>query len=311
MKKIQLSNGLLVSPLALGAMNFGTTTTKEESYRVLDAYVDAGGNFIDTSNNYAHWQGTGDESETVLGEWFKSSKKRKDVVLATKVGFDRHGKGAGLKKEQIEYWVEQSLKKLSTDYIDLYYAHTDDKDTPMEETLEAFNNLVKKGKVRNIGASNFDTWRIAESNVLAKEKDLSPYTVVQQKFTYLNPKFSIKPKYLFNEHVNRERLRFLKDKNIPLVAYSCLCKGGYDDLSRLPLDYELSNRYKAISDMAKEKGVANSVVVLSYLMNLYRLDNYPTVIPLFSSKEKHLEENLRSLEHNLTIEELKFLDDVE
>lgn len=311
MKKILLSNGLSVSEIALGTMNFGTTTSKNEAYKVLDAYLDFGGNFIDTSNNYAHWQGTGDESETLLGEWFKTSGKREQVVLATKVGFDRHGKGAGLKKEQIEFWVEQSLKKLSTDYIDLYYAHTDDTDAPLEETLEAFDRLVKKGKVRALGASNFDTWRIAESNMLAKEKSLTPYTVVQQRFTYLNPKFGAKPKYIFNEHVNRERLRFLKEKGIPLVAYSCLCKGGYDDISRLPADYELGNRYDAIKTMASEKSLSVSAMVISYLLNLHKIDDYHQIIPLFSAKTNHFLENMRALEVELTKEEVAYLNAID
>jgi len=146
MKQITLPNGLTVSPVALGAMNFGTTTSKEASYAVLDAYMDFGGNFIDTSNNYAHWQGTGDESETLLGEWLKDRGCRDRVVIATKVGFDRHGSGQGLKKEQIEYWIDESLRKLGTDYIDLYYAHTDDPTTPLEETMEAFHRLVEKAR---------------------------------------------------------------------------------------------------------------------------------------------------------------------
>jgi len=131
MNKLLLPNGLQVSEVALGAMMFGSATSKKESYEVLDTYIDLGGNFIDTSNNYAHWAGTGDESETLLGEWLKDRGCRDRVVLATKVGFDRHGEGAGLKKEQIEYWVDESLRKLGTDYIDLYYAHTDDPHTPM------------------------------------------------------------------------------------------------------------------------------------------------------------------------------------
>ena len=101
MEKILLPNGLTGSAVSRGAMNFGTTVSKEEAYRTLDTYLDLGGNFIDTSNNYAHWQGTGDESETLLGEWLRDRGCRDRVVLATKVGFDRHGKGAGLKKEQI------------------------------------------------------------------------------------------------------------------------------------------------------------------------------------------------------------------
>ena len=98
MKKILLPNGLEVSEVALGAMTFGSTTLKEDSYKTLDAFLDMGGNFIDTSNNYAHWAGTGDESETLLGEWLSERKCRDSIVLATKVGFDRHGEGEGLKK---------------------------------------------------------------------------------------------------------------------------------------------------------------------------------------------------------------------
>jgi len=309
MRKITLPNGLCVSSIVLGAMNFGTTTSKAEAYKVLDAYLDFGGNFIDTSNNYAHWQGTGDESETLLGEWFRSSGKRERVVLATKVGFDRHGKGAGLKKEQIEYWVDQSLKKLSTDYIDLYYAHTDDIKTPLEETLDAFDRLVKKGKVRALGASNFDTWRLAEANLLAAAKSRTPYTVAQQKFTYLHPKFSAAPRYVFNESVNRERLRFLKEKGLPLVAYSCLCKGGYDDLSRMPQEYEVGGRYETIARFAKEKGVSVSAAVIAYLLHLHTLENYPEVLPLFSASSKHLAENMRAIDLSITKEELNALHD--
>ena len=154
--RIDIGGGVAVSPAALGAMNFGTTTSREDAFAVLDAYVGAGGNFIDTSNNYAHWAGTGDESETLLGEWLESRGCRDDVVIATKVGFDRHGTGAGLRREQIEYWAGESLRKLRTDRIDVYYAHTDDTSTPLGETAEAFASLVREGKVRLLGCSNFD-----------------------------------------------------------------------------------------------------------------------------------------------------------
>lgn len=307
MRKITLPNGLNVAAAALGAMNFGTSMTKEESYTVLDRYVELGGNFIDTSNNYAHWAGTGDESETVLGQWLKDRGGRDSLVIATKVGFDRHGEGAGLKKEQIEYWVDESLRKLNTEYIDLYYAHTDDPDTPIEETMEAFHRLVEKGKVRTLGASNYDTWRLAEANMTASVKGMTPYTVMQQKFTYLNPDFSIAPKYTYNESVNRERMRFLCDKNMPLVAYSCLCKGAYEDPSRMPVDYVGNPRLDFIRRMAAEKGVNPSALVIAWMTNLHRCEGYPVVIPLFSARVKHLEENLRGLELMLTDEELKMM----
>ncbi len=304
MKKILLPNGLKVSEIALGAMNFGTTTSKEDAYEVLDTYLDMGGNFIDTSNNYAHWAGTGDESETLLGEWLKDRGCRDRVVLATKVGFDRHGKGAGLKSAQIEYWIDESLRKLGTDYIDLYYAHTDDADTPIEETMEAFDRLVKKGKVRALGSSNFDTWRLAEANLLAEAKGWTPYTAMQQRLSYLNPKFGEAPKYVFNEVANRERLRFLCAKNMPLISYACLCKGAYECPERLPEEYEAGTRLSFIREMAAQKGVNPSALVVAWLTNLHRCKGFPRVIPLFSATPEQLKQNLRGLELPLTDEEL-------
>ena len=309
MKKILLANGLKVSEVALGAMNFGTSTSKAESYRVLDTYVDMGGNFIDTSNNYAHWAGSGDESETTLGEWLRDRGCRDKVVIATKVGFDRHGEGAGLKKEQIEYWIDESLRKLGTDHIDLYYAHTDDVSTPIEETMEAFDRLVKKGKVLALGSSNFDTWRLAEANMLAELKGLTPYTAMQQRLSYLNPKFGSAPKYIFNEVANRERLRFLCDKNMPLISYACLCKGAYEDPARLPNEYDGGARLELIRSMAAEKGVNPSALVVAWLRNVHRCEGYPEVIPLFSATTEHLIENLRGLDITLTDEELKLMNE--
>ena len=309
MKKILLKNGLEVAEVALGAMNFGTTTSKEDAYKILDLYVEQGGNFIDTSNNYAHWQGTGDESETVLGQWLRDRGGREDLVIATKVGFDRHGKGAGLKREQIEYWIDESLRKLGTDHIDLYYAHTDDPSTPMEETMEAFDSLVRKGKVRHLGNSNFDTWRLAEANVMAESRGLTPYTAMQQCFTYLQPNFNIPPKYKFNEMVNRERLRYLCDKDMPLVAYSCLCKGGYDVPERLPEIYgDGGERFALIRKMAAEKGVNPSAIVVSWLVNAHRLEGYPRIIPLFAASANHFADNLRGLDIVLSDEELAIME---
>lgn len=308
MEKIVLANGLQVAPVALGAMNFGTTTSKEQAYAVLDAYMDWGGNFIDTSNNYAHWAGTGDESETLLGEWLRDRGCRDRVVLATKVGFDRHGEGAGLKKEQIEYWVDESLRKLGTDYIDLYYAHTDDMGTPLEETMEAFGRLVEKGKVRALGGSNYDTWRFTEANFTAQANGWTPYTVMQQRFTYLHPRADMAPKYIFNESVTRERLRYLCDKNIPLVAYSCLAKGGYEDASRIPADYIVGDRLEVLHRMAREKGVNTSALAVAWMVNLHRCEGFPRVIPLFgSSRVSHFMDNLRGVTLALTNEEMAIL----
>ena len=301
MEKITLPNGLTVSPVALGAMDFGTTTSKEAAFRVLDAYLDMGGNFVDTSNNYAHWNGTGDESETLLGEYFSQRKCRDRIVLATKVGFDRHGEGQGLKKEQIEYWIDESLRKLSTDYIDLYYAHTDDPTTPLEETMEAFHSLVQKGKVRCLGGSNYDTWRFCEANAVAK----TPYTVMQQWFTYLHARADIAPQYTFNEATTRERLRYLESKQIPLVAYSCLAKGGYECPERLPKELIGGERLAFLKKMAADKGVNASALAVAWMVNLHRCEGFPRVIPLFgSSRAEHFTANLQGVELTLSDDEL-------
>lgn len=310
MKKILLPNGLNVSEVALGAMMFGSTTSKKESYEALDLYMDMGGNFIDTSNNYAHWAGTGDESETLLGEWLRERGCRDRVIIATKVGFDRHGKGAGLKKEQIEYWVDESLRKLGTDYIDLYYAHTDDVNTPIEETMEAFDRLVSKGKVRTLGSSNYDTWRLAEANMIAERNGWTPYTVMQQRLSYLNPKFEVAPKYTYNEVVDRERLRFLCEKNMPLVSYSCLCKGAYEDPTRLTDEYVGGKRLSFIREMAAEKGVNPSALVIAWLTNLHRCKGFPRIIPLFSATPEHMRNNLHGLSISLSDEELAEMNSV-
>ena len=304
MEKIKLKNDIVVSSVCLGAMNFGTSTDEKSSFAVLDAYVDAGGNFIDTSNNYAHWQGTGDESETLLGKWLKERKNRDKVVIATKVGFDRHGEGAGLKRGQIEFWIDESLRKLGTDYVDIYYAHSDDAQTPIEETVEAFDKLVKKGKVRMLGASNFDTWRFDRARAYAKTNGLAEYTIMQQRFSYLYEKSSCAPTYVFNEYVGRERLRYLKEENIPLVAYSCLCKGGYERPERLPQSYEKGKRLEFLATLAAEKKMTKSALVISYLTNFHRTGE-TRVIPLFSSSTpEHFLETLSGADIKLTDEEL-------
>jgi len=308
MKYVDLKNGLEVSSVCLGAMLFGTTTSKEDSYAVLDAFVDMGGNFIDTSNNYAHWCGTGDESETLLGEWLRDRGGRDKLVIATKVGFDRKGEGAGLSRKQIEYWVDESLRKLRTDYIDLYYAHVDDITVPMEETAEAFHRLVEKGKVRVLGGSNYDTWRFSEFNAKAEAMGFTPYTAMQQSFSYLYPRADMAPRYRFNEPVTRERLRFLDAKNIPLVAYSCLLKGGYDDPSRMPANYICGSRLEFLKNMAAEKGITPTELVVAWLVNLHRAEGFPLVIPLFSSSRvDHFTANCRAAEIVLTDSELDAL----
>jgi len=166
MKKRRLGNsGLEVAPLALGGNVFGWTADERTSFRLLDAFTAAGGNLVDTADVYSTWAPghKGGESETVLGKWLKRDGNRKKVLVATKVGKEMGPDRKGLSMPYILRAAEESLRRLQTDTIDLYQAHADDPETPLEETLEAFAQLVKEGKVRAIGASNYGASRLSQA----------------------------------------------------------------------------------------------------------------------------------------------------
>src|ERR1700761_5361884 len=150
-------SGIEVSPICLGGNVFGWTADEPASFAILSAFVDAGFNFVDTADVYSRWVPghKGGESETVLGNWFKRTGNRQKVILASKVGIEMGPDQKGLSRAYILREVEASLARLQTDYIDLYQSHTDDPNTPLEETLETYAELIKQGKVRAIGASNY------------------------------------------------------------------------------------------------------------------------------------------------------------
>ncbi|MDZ4360022.1 MAG: aldo/keto reductase, partial [Variovorax sp.] len=158
-------SGLQVSPLAFGGNVFGWTVDEAASFKLLDAWLDAGFNFVDTADVYSAWVPghVGGESETIIGKWLKQSGKRNRVVLATKVGKPMGEGKVGLSPTYIREAVDASLKRLQTDYIDLYQSHDDDANTPLEDTLGTFDALIKEGKVRAIGASNYTAPRLAEA----------------------------------------------------------------------------------------------------------------------------------------------------
>ena len=175
-------SGLKVAPWALGGNVFGWTADEATSFRLLDAFVDLGFNLIDTADVYSFWipGHAGGESETVIGRWLAQGGGRRDkVVIATKLGMEMPGQGKGLSRAYMQGAVERSLKRLQTDHIDLYQSHIDDASTPLEETLAAFGELIKAGKVRVIGASNYSAPRLAEALSLAKDKGLPRYETLQ------------------------------------------------------------------------------------------------------------------------------------
>jgi aryl-alcohol dehydrogenase-like predicted oxidoreductase len=177
-------SGLEVSPLMLGGNVFGWTIDQPTSFQILDAFVDAGLNFIDTADIYSTWVPghTGGESETIIGNWLKQSGKRSKIVLATKVGMLMGSGKKGLRKDYILEEVEDSLRRLETDYIDLYQSHEDDASTPLDETLGAYAQLIKQGKVRAIGASNYSAERLAESFEVSRAHGFPSYQCLQPKY---------------------------------------------------------------------------------------------------------------------------------
>lgn len=185
MKKRQLGNsGIQVAPLMLGGNVFGWTADEPASFKILDAFIAAGLNFIDTADSYSTWVSghSGGESETIIGNWFKRSGKRDQVIIATKVGSELPGQGKGLSRAWIMREAEASLKRLQTDYIDLYQSHRDDPNTPVDETLEAYAQLIQEGKVRVIGCSNFTAERIQESLAASRKHAWPLYESLQPHY---------------------------------------------------------------------------------------------------------------------------------
>ena len=175
-----------VFPLCLGTNVFGWTVDERDAFAVLDAYVDAGGNFIDTADRYSEWidGNVGGESETIIGRWLSSRGCRDQMVIATKVGgWSRH---EGLAPATTRAALEESLRRLQTDHVDLYYAHHDDQATPFEESLSGFDDLVREGKVREIGASNFTAPRLAAALEVSARLSLARFAAIQPRYSLLD-----------------------------------------------------------------------------------------------------------------------------
>lgn len=179
------STDLMVSPLCFGGNVFGWTADRDTSFEILDAYVGYGGNFIDTADAYSHWipGNTGGDSERIMGEWLSARGGREDLIIATKVA--KLPARAGLAPDNIRAALNESLERLQTDYIDLYYAHEDDESVPMLEWLTAFDELVKAGTVKYLAASNFTPERLVEALELQREHDLSPFIAIQDLYNLM------------------------------------------------------------------------------------------------------------------------------
>lgn len=266
-------SGLEVTPLCFGGNVFGWTIDAEKSFSILDAFTDAGFNFIDTADIYSVWipGNKGGESETIIGQWFKKSGKRDRVILATKVGFEMTPDKKGLSKKHIMASVEDSLKRLQTDYIDLYQSHTDDESVPQEETLSAYQELIKAGKVRAIGASNFTAARLASAIETAKKHGLPAYQSLQPEYNIYD-----------REKFEAELAVVCRDNNIGVINYYALARGFLSgkyrteaDLTKSPRGQSVQKNYfndrgwrilKALDEVAATLKATPAQVALAWLM---------------------------------------------
>lgn len=208
---------LNVAPLCFGGNVFGWTIDEHTSFEVLDAYMDGGGNFIDTADVYSAWAPAhhGGESEVIVGEWIHRRHNRNDVVIATKVGMlNDKGRRSDLSRQHILHAVDDSLRRLRVDYIDVYFAHADDQETPLAETLGTFADLVTAGKVRAIGASNYSAPRMAEAARICEEYGYPRFEVQQPMYNLLR-----------RDEYEGDLQNFCVEQQVGVVTYSSLASG--------------------------------------------------------------------------------------
>ncbi len=273
MKKRKLGNsGLEIAPLAFGGNVFGWTVDEQTAFTLLDTFVAAGFNLIDTADTYSRWVPghRGGESETIIGKWLKRRGNRNKVIIATKVGSEMGPDKKGLSKDYILRAAEDSLRRLQTDVIDLYQSHQDDPDTPLEETLEAYSQLVKQGKIRAIGASNFGPERLSYALEASRKQGYPGYQSLQS---------------LYNLYDRAEYERSLeplcRKMGLAVISYSSLASGfltgkyrSEDDLSKSPRGQGIKTYMnergfrilKALDQVAEQRHSTPATVSLAWLM---------------------------------------------
>jgi aryl-alcohol dehydrogenase-like predicted oxidoreductase len=241
------STDLKIAPLILGGNVFGWTADKTASFAVLDTFVAGGGTMIDTADMYSSWVDghEGGESETMIGDWLRTSGRRDDVLIATKVGMLPGEGGEKLQPARIAAAAEASLRRLGTDRIDLYYAHQDDDTVPQEAVLEAFGKLVDAGKVRVIGASNFHAARLKSAVDAAKASDLPRYHVLQPEYNLVS-----------RDKFEGELQDYCVTENIGVLPYYGLASGFLTGKYRTPDDLGASVRGGGMRDLLDGKGKA-------------------------------------------------------
>jgi len=239
------NSSIEIAPLVFGTNVFGWTTDQKMTANLLDQFTDAGFNTLDTADVYSKWvQGhEGGESELAIGKWLKESGKRDKIILATKVGAEFSETKKGLSKKYIIQAAEDSLKRLQTDYIDLYQSHYDDLSTPIEETLEAYDSLIKAGKVRIIGASNFTPERLEQSLIISNNNNLPAYQTFQPEYN------------LYDRHDFEDNIKPITAKNnLSVISYFSLASGFLSGKYRDQTDLKDSKRGAFVEKYLNEKG---------------------------------------------------------
>lgn len=313
MRQRQIGDGritLTVSDLCLGIMNFGYRTDEATAFGILDRFVDAGGTFIDTANNYGQWHGEAGESERLLGRWIRSRHAADRVVVATKVGARTLTPGdpsrehwQGLGRDQIAADAETSRRQLGLDRLDLYYAHVDDRNTPLEETVDALAALAESGAVGLLGCNNTALWRIERARSMTRAAARPGYSCVQQRHSYLLPL----PARRQTNLVTEELLDYVEAEELTLLAYSPLLGGAYPRGERPGGEYaHAANdaRLAVLAEVAAELGATAPQVVLAWLLH-----SSPSVIPVTgASSVSQLDELLGATELSLDAETMARLD---
>jgi aryl-alcohol dehydrogenase-like predicted oxidoreductase len=239
------ASGIKILPLCFGGNVFGWTIDEQQSFTILDAFVDAGLDFIDTADVYSAWKpgNKGGESETIIGNWLKKSGKREKVIIATKVGKPMGEGKKGLSRKYITEAVEASLKRLQTDYIDLYQSHDDDKSTSFEETLATYTDLIKQGKVRAIGASNYDGIRLKEALQVSKDNGFAAYECLQPEYNLYE-----------REYYEKELEPVCRERNIGVITYYSLASGFLTGKYRSENDLAQSGRGQGVKKYLNPRG---------------------------------------------------------
>jgi aryl-alcohol dehydrogenase-like predicted oxidoreductase len=270
-------------------MNFGTRVDESTSVALLDRFVDQGGTWIDTANCYAFWadpSGVGGQSETVIGRWLASRPGVRDRVrISTKVRQQPTvpnqwpQSAEGLSASAIQTGVRQSLKRLGTDRIDLYWAHAEDRSVPLEETVAAFGAVVDSGLVSRLGASNHAAWRIERARRIAQQQRVEGFSAVQLRWSYVQPRPGVELLEAGHQMASPEALDYVRsDPGLTFWAYTALLNGGYTVASRLAEYYDhpgTTRRLAVLADVADELGATRNQVVLAWM----RQSN-PTITPI-------------------------------